>query len=454
MEPNEVRRESTVKDFLEVIFRRKWIIVGIVGAATAIVTILTLRQPAVYESSAKALIRRGETPGVFDRYVRTLDWEEEIASQIEMVKSQTVLERAQAKIAQYYPKGYETKSKMDLSRVNSGVVTTSNVIWVTYTSPDPIFCMAAVNAIVNAYREYYTNMRTPPEMEDFFSQEIDRVQEELEYWRGAKEKVLEQSDIVDITEQRRNLLGRLNQYETELDRVTRERLEREAIVGRLDSLSGIDPAELAAVSSDLTDSALETDLMKNIRAKLQELEMKESDLEARYTDKNQEILRVRKQIDDMAHMLLAEVRTQLVLNRNKLDIVAQREAALAELVHQLETQKAKYPQTEIELDRIDSTVDKLKKTYDRIVQEQLDAKISKASNPEWTVTILDAASPAYRKKTRDFVRLALGPAFSLIIALGLAFFVDNLDHSIKSIAEAEEQLGLSVLASFPQTERK
>jgi capsular polysaccharide biosynthesis protein len=70
------------------------------------------------------------------------------------------------------------------------------------------------------------------------------------------------------------------------------------------------------------------------------------------------------------------------------------------------------------------------------------------------VTILNPASPAVRKKTRDYVRIALGPAFSLIIALGLAFFVDNLDHSIKNISEAEESLGLSVLASCPETNRK
>ena len=119
-----------------------------------------------------------------------------------------------------------------------------------------------------------------------------------------------------------------------------------------------------------------------------------------------------------------------------------------------EIEISRYPKTEIELDRIDAALLKLQRTYDNVVQQQMEAKISRASNPEWTVTILNPASPAYRKKTRDYVRMALGPAFSLIVALGLAFFIDNLDHSIKNIADAEENLGLSVLASFPETDRK
>jgi len=454
METIEAKKESTVKDFLEVIFRRKWIILGIVLVSTAMVVILNVRKPAVYESTAKVLIKRGEAPGVFDRNVRTLNWEEEIASQIEMVKSHTVVSSAQLIVSQFYPKGYTTNRKIQLAKVNSGVVTTSNVIWVTYGSDDPVFVEAAVNAIVTAYREYYSNTKTPPEMEDFFSQEIERLQEEIEYWREHKEKVLKEGDIIDIQDQRRNLLARIGNYETEVDDVVRERREKEAVIARLDSLLGSRIEDLAAISSDLTGSQLEEELMKELRLKLQELRIKESEYSGKYTDRNPEVLRARQQIEDLRQMVLAEIRTQILLNKNKLLIIVQKEETLRQLLAKLEVGKSRYPQAEVELERIDAALTKLTRTYDNVVQQQMEAKVSRASNPEWTVTILNPASPAYQKKTRDYVRIALGPAFSLIVALGLAFFIDNLDHSIKNIADAEENLGLSVLASFPETNRK
>jgi uncharacterized protein involved in exopolysaccharide biosynthesis len=370
------------------------------------------------------------------------------------VKSQTVVSRAQSLVSKFYPAGYSANKKIVLARVNSGVVTTSNVIWVTYNSEDPVFCEAAVNAIVNAYREYYTNTRTPPEMEDFFSQEIDRLQEELAYWRAHKEKVLKDGDIVDIQEQRHNLLARIGTYDSELDNVIRERREKETVIARLDSLLGAGVEDLAAVSSDLTGSLLESDLMKNLRIRLQELKLKQSELEGKYTDKNVEIQRIRKQIDDLHGMVLSEIRAQILLNKNKLAIIVQREETLRGLLARLQAATSRYPQAEVELERIDAALDKLKKTYDNVVEQEMEAKISRASNPEWTVTILNPASEARRTKTRDYVRMALGPAVSLIAALGLAFFVDSLDHSIKNISEAEESLGLSVLASFPETGRK
>lgn len=450
----EAKKESTVKDFLEVIFRRKWIVLGIVVASTAMTVILNLRKPAEYESSAKVLIKRGEAPGVFDRGVRTLNWEEEMASQIEMIKSQTVVSNAQRLLPQFLPAGYPSDREIVLAKVNSGVVTTSNVIWVTYGGNDPVFVEAAVNAIVTAYREYYSTIKTPPEMEDFFSQEIDRLLGDMEFWREHKEKVLKEGDIIDIEDQRRNLLAQIVGYENDVNEIVRERREKEAVIARLDSLLDLRIEDLAAISSDLTGSQLEEQLMKELRIRLQELRIKESEYAGRYTDKNPEIQKIRGQIEDLRQMVLAEIRTQILLNKNKLLIVIDREKTLRELIAKLEIEKSRFPQAEIELERIDAAMTKLKKTYDNVVEQQMQAKISRASNPEWTVTILNPASSAYQKKTRDYVRMALGPVFSLIIALGLAFFIDNLDHSIKNIADAEENLGLSVLASFPETGRK
>jgi succinoglycan biosynthesis transport protein ExoP len=454
METIEVRRESTVKDFLEVVFRRKRIVVGIVAIATLVMIILTLRQPAVYESAAKVLIKRGEAQGVFDRGVRTLDWQEEIASQIEMVKSRTVVERAQSYVSQFYPTGYKTNLKIQLPRVNSGVVSTSNVLWVTYGSEDPVFCQAAVNAIVTAYREYYSNIRTPPEMEDFFSGEIQRLKEEIEYWREHKEKVLTDGNIVDLDTQRRNLLMRIESYQGELDKIVRDRKEKEAIIGHLDSLLSGGPEAIAAVSSDLTASPLEQNLTQNLRVKLQDFRMRESEMAGRLTDKNLDLMRVREQINDLEQMITKEIQTQLLVSRNQLEINIQRETTLRGILSRLNAEKESYPQREIELERIGMALHNLEMVYSRLEDEHMNAKISVASNPELTVTILDPASPAYRKKTRDYVRMALGPAFSLIVALGLAFFVDNLDHSIKNVSEAEAILGMSVLTSFPDTSRK
>ena len=209
MEKKTPQKESTIKDFLEVIFRRKWIILGVVLVSTTLVIVLNLREPAIFESTGKMLVRRGEASGVFNSYVRTLTWEEEISSQIEMVKSKVVIDRAMELVTDFLPEGYSGSEKIDFGRVQSGVIATSNVLWVTYSGLHPVFCEAAVNAIINSYKEYYQMVRTPPEMEDFFTSEMNTAKADLEYWRDRKSSVEKEWGLVDIVSQVKNNLSRL-----------------------------------------------------------------------------------------------------------------------------------------------------------------------------------------------------------------------------------------------------
>jgi capsular polysaccharide biosynthesis protein len=51
------------------------------------------------------------------------------------------------------------------------------------------------------------------------------------------------------------------------------------------------------------------------------------------------------------------------------------------------------------------------------------------------------------------VRLGLAPAFSLVVGVGLAFFVDGLDLTIRTSPQAEEEVRLPVLAAIRERKR-
>ena len=67
-----------------------------------------------------------------------------------------------------------------------------------------------------------------------------------------------------------------------------------------------------------------------------------------------------------------------------------------------------------------------------------------------TVTLLNPAGAAVPKNTRDIVRLLLAPGFSLIVGVGLAFFIDGLDLTVRTAGQAEAYLDLPVLATLPE----
>ncbi len=453
MERIESRKESTVKDFLEIIFRRKWIIIGIVVVATGVIFILNLRGVAIYESSARVLVKRGEQPGVFMRGSQPLTWEEDISSQIEMVKSTIVVDRAHELMADYMPPGYKTDWRISIGSVNAGVVSTSNVIWVAYTSSDPIFCEVAVNSIINAYKQYYQEIRTPPEMDDFFSREMNTTKEEIEYWRERKRQVEFEWGIVNLEQQQLGLIRNHETYKLELEEVLRDLMEKESIVQHLEGIRDRGMDEQSIVASGLLGVSARDTGIDGSRRQLRELLVRESELSVGLTDKHQELKEVREQIDELKKLLEKEIESLLYINKTQIEILRNRRQYLSNMVRQIEEEKKTYPEKEVEIDRINTTLVQLQENYNDLMEQHMTSKITLASNPEWTVTILNPATHAYRKKTRDYVRMALGPLFSLIVALGFAFFLDNLDHSIKNVSEAEETLNLPVLTSFPDRGR-
>jgi capsular polysaccharide biosynthesis protein len=106
------------------------------------------------------------------------------------------------------------------------------------------------------------------------------------------------------------------------------------------------------------------------------------------------------------------------------------------------------PDKQLVLNRMNGTITDLEEKNKTLLKRQGEAEIALASSPEWEVTILSPASNARTKKTKDYVRMALGPFLSVIVGLGLAFFLESLDHSVKNIAEAEEYLRAPVLATI------
>jgi capsular polysaccharide biosynthesis protein len=70
------------------------------------------------------------------------------------------------------------------------------------------------------------------------------------------------------------------------------------------------------------------------------------------------------------------------------------------------------------------------------------------------VTLITPARRPIARKTTDYVRMALAPIFSVVVGLGLIFFIESLDHSIKSPADAEESIGLPVLAALWEVKKK
>ena len=80
--------ETTMRDLLAVVFRRKWLILGIFGVATLLVGVKEFSSPTSWSADATLLLnRQNARASVLERSGRVLPWTEVIESEIEVVRS-------------------------------------------------------------------------------------------------------------------------------------------------------------------------------------------------------------------------------------------------------------------------------------------------------------------------------------------------------------------------------
>ena len=83
----------------------------------------------------------------------------------------------------------------------------------------------------------------------------------------------------------------------------------------------------------------------------------------------------------------------------------------------------------------------------RVMQEEVDLELPKES----TVEIIDDADlPTRAVRPNIPLNISLGVVVGLILGVGLAFFIEYLDTSVKTIDDVERALGAAVLGVIPQ----
>ncbi len=443
---DETRTHATIRDFLSVVFRRKWIILAIFGAATATVLGLNLATPVLYESTARVLVSRGERQGVFETGVKILPREEDIASEIELVRSEPVIKAAQkaldaARTAEHLP-----KIPILAGNVYGAVVGESNVLEINYQDNERERCQPVANAVTDAYIALHEQMRSLPAVDSFFTRELAHTREQLKYWQNARAAFLRSNEMLGTEAERQFLLKELDDQRVHESEEAREIAgAQRQISGARSLLQGRDRVDVPFTSDvQIGNEVVITEIQKSLISARVAL----SDVEGRYASDAQPVTVARGNVARLERMLRDAVDDRVRLLDQELSVRRAKQAVTHSAITVLEKRLSGYPEKYEVLGDMDRTISLLIANDKELTSKMLAADINKASTaPTFVVTKLRSASWPVAKNTKDYVRLALTPLLSLAVGLGLAFFLESLDNSIATASAVENGLKLRLLAS-------
>ncbi len=431
-------RESSLRDLYYVLFRHKWKIVLFFFAVVITVTVGTLLCAKVYRSEATLLVRLGRESVSLDPTATTgqviqisRSRENEINSEVEILKSRDLLEKVVDSIGpEVFLKRLDEKLPAD-GRARETIRKSRQEVRAAVEEPrNPLERLDLVESLRD-HEKAVLKVTKNLEIETLKDSSTISISYEAQSAKLAQEVInklikfyLEKRIAVYqtpgsyqfFTQQSDHLRNVLAKSENEL-----WSLKNETGISSLEEQRGIILSRIGTLEQETerTEAALAAS-----RAKVKEL---------RRT--LQPTLLAEQAILSSLEAKVEAQKRQLVDGQAELKALNDSEVRITRLIRELGIQEANYRRysENLEQARIDHAME-----------------ADKISN----ISVVQAATlPIKPIRPRKLLNLALGFFLGIFGAIGLAFFSEYLDHSIKTTEEAEEKLQLPTLASIPSIQR-
>jgi polysaccharide biosynthesis transport protein len=441
-------QRATAREFLSVIFRRRWIILGLFAVTLGTVLVMMLATPASYVSVGQVLVRRGEQQSSLLPYRQVPnEWEIELGSEVQAVRGRVVLQGAQ-KILDQEHRGQPTP-KLREDQVGVEVTGKTNVLAIAYSDGDPRVAELGCDALLRAYIAYRQgSVLTYPQR--FFDTEISKAETELGDWMAKRREFATRTGIVDLATQRTNYIGlRAN--------LSQRRAEEEAslaeAVAQFRLMSESRRADSTDVPSLLMRSANDGTIDEVTKLVIQQ-ETRLAKAREQYQDDSPEVVNAGAVLDSLRRRLQRELDDRYAVARSRVAVQQSKVDAITRELAGVDAKLAMMGDVESQSEEMDHQISTWQERYTDLAKSSDQARVNQNTVPTISVVLLNPASPARPENARDYVRLGLAPAFSLVVGVGLAFFVDGLDLTVHTPSQAEEETHLPVLAAISERRRR
>ncbi|MFN0119011.1 MAG: GumC family protein [Blastocatellia bacterium] len=325
----------------------------------------------------------------------------------------------------------------------------SNVIRVGYQGTDPEVAAGVVNTLCVLYQQHHFNMRQPDITKTFFTEQADSMRAKVLDAETALRKISPLPDNRILTQHLESKLRQLNDYEAELHNTRSSIAQNAARIDALEEQIAREPARLQ--SEERITHKLAPD---QVRSQLFSLEIKRSELLAKYPTNHRFVLEVEKELTN-ARRFISELEdrpadtltvTSLNITRQKLlenlsnenitlASLKKKEDALLNTINETRNRVNSLANQEYERRQFERDRDQAIQSYQIYAKKGEEARISEGLDRKGIMNV-NVAEPAPVPLTpsRPDVRLniSIGLAMGLILGLITTYLLEYFSPTVRT----------------------
>jgi succinoglycan biosynthesis transport protein ExoP len=491
----EEEREIHLRDYLKTVVKRRQTALTFFAVVFALTLILTLSSTPLYMATTKVLIEKSEPTNLamMNMYYNSYD-PDFYETQYQLIKSTSVGQKVVKMLNldrtyESYFKGKEAgfnvvggtigwfkevfstilnvagitkpspppadvkdtgaeldaKTERIAKTIGASIIVTpiknSKLVNISYMSTSPEFAALIANSVATAYKENLLDMQMSSSRYAmrWLTEKAEEERAKLEKSEQALQEYMKDKDIVTFENKLAIVPEQLSEVATKLASAETKRKEMESLYHAVQGLArNPEKADtIPAIASDPTVQAL--------RLQILSAEQNIIDMSKKYGRKHPAMIAAMNDLKGLKEKKVLEIRRVIESIRNDYELAKATEENFRRMGAQTKAQTLNLNEKFIQYGALKRETETNKQLFDAIIKKIKEQNITQdvQTVDVWVVEKAEVPkSPAKPNKARNIL---LGLMIGLLGGIGLAFFVEYLDNTIKSIEDAEARLGVPVL---------
>lgn len=441
------------QSFMSVLVRRfKLVVFGFIAIVGA-VTLVTFLMPPTYEASARLIV------SYQDDYEKAMNPSlsrvpyDVISTELAILKTRTIVEPVVKNLALA-----DTASSPKLAHQQAVARLMSDlkverekdtaILNISYEDRDAIRTAKVVNEAVRQYMLQRPALSKDESAVQFLNAQIAELEARIDSLEHKSQMYKSNARVIAPDKQSQILFTTLADFDQEITRVRTERIAKESRLRVIKSQ--LKNGAVISIPAESSNSLSKMEYLNELRKTALELELRKNQLAQKYTEKHPDMITVMQDIQNTNAKIEHEIAEIIQLEETDVRAIRAQERELERTRAQVSQSIADLSRKEYELGKHTISIDELKKVHAALIEQRENA-FTAARKKEHLVqarVLEEAVTPFKPSRPNKKLYLALGLLLGSVVSVAAAFFVEYFDHAVHTAEDAQNCLGLPLLATI------
>ena len=477
--PLQEEKEVHLRDYWKVIQKRKWIVIAFFLIVLIATTVGTFTMKPIYRGTATIQINK-ENPQIVDFKeifaVNTMDLDY-YQTQYKILESRTLARRViqTLKLAEHpeFQRKPETpfqKWKSDLWASLSGFsgspdqgasengretvlvnrfltklkiepMRNSRLVKIHFDSNFPPLSTQASNSLAAAYIQQNLEARfvSTEQAKEWLTKQLEDLKAKVERADENLQEFGSMHDIISLDEKENVTMQRLTELNETLTKAEAERMAKEALY-----------KQTGDRNFDSFPSILENKLIQDLKQAYIQLEAQYMRLSETFKPEYPEMVRLKNQMEALQKRLQSEIDKMILGIKGDYQSSLRREALLRQAFQQQKVKALEMKEKGIQYNILKREADTNRDLYKGLLLRMKEAGVSAGITASNIQIVNPAELPTLPYKPNKRLNLLLAAVVGLFLGVGLAFFFEYLDNTIKTPEDLEQWIRLPSIGMVPE----